>query len=52
VGLFATIVYRSAPLGLVMTSAPLLNLLLAAIVGVVVPLVLSQAGRDPLKDPA
>jgi magnesium transporter len=47
VGLFATIVYRSAPLGLVMTSALLLNLLLAAIVGVVVPLVLSQAGRDP-----
>jgi magnesium transporter len=47
VGLFATIVYHSAPLGLVMTSALLLNLLLAAIVGVVVPLVLSHAGRDP-----
>jgi magnesium transporter len=47
VGLFATVVYHSAALGLVMTSALLLNLLLAAIVGVVVPLVLSQAGRDP-----
>jgi magnesium transporter len=47
VGLFATIVYHSAPLGLVMTCALLLNLLLAAIVGVAVPLMLSQAGRDP-----
>jgi magnesium transporter len=41
------LVYRSAPLGLVMTSAVLLNLLNAAIVGVLVPLALSQAGRDP-----
>lgn len=41
------VVYHSAPLGLVMTSAVLLNLLNAAIVGVLVPLGLSQAGRDP-----
>jgi magnesium transporter len=47
IGLFAMVVYHSAPLGLVMTSAVLLNLLNAAIVGVLVPLALSQAGRDP-----
>ena len=31
VGLFATIVYRSTPLGLVMTSAVLINLIIAAL---------------------
>jgi magnesium transporter len=47
VGLFAMLVYRSPALGLVMTSAVLLNLLNAAIVGVVVPLALAKGGRDP-----
>jgi len=47
VGLFAMVVYHSAPLGLVMTSAVLLNLINAAVVGVLVPLALSVAGRDP-----
>jgi magnesium transporter len=47
VGLFATVVYRSLALGAVMTTAVLLNLLIAAVVGVIVPLVLSRAGRDP-----
>jgi magnesium transporter len=47
VGLFATLVYRSPALGLVMTSAVLLNLLNAALVGVLVPVGLSRAGRDP-----
>jgi magnesium transporter len=47
VGLFATLVYRSPALGIVMTSAVLLNLLNAAVVGVLVPVGLSRAGRDP-----
>ena len=47
VGVFATIVYRSIPLGLVMSSAVLLNLVVAASVGVLVPLALSRLGRDP-----
>ena len=47
VGLFAMTVYRSAALGAVMAAAVLLNLLVAAFVGVAVPLTLSRAGRDP-----
>jgi magnesium transporter len=47
VGVFATIVYRSVALGAVMSAAVLLNLLIAAIVAVFVPLALVQAGRDP-----
>jgi magnesium transporter len=47
IGLFATIVYRSVALGAVMSAAVLLNLLIAAIVAVFVPLGLVQAGRDP-----
>ena len=47
VGLFATIVYRSVPLGIVMMSAVLLNLIIAAIIGVSVPLVLHRLDRDP-----
>ena len=47
VGLFAMTVYRSLPLGMVMTTAVLLNLLIAALVGVLVPVGLSRAGRDP-----
>jgi magnesium transporter len=47
IGLFATIVYRSVALGAVMTSAVLLNLVIAAVVGVLVPLALSRSGRDP-----
>jgi magnesium transporter len=47
VGLFATVVYRSVPLGLVMTGAVLLNLIVAAVIGVSVPLVLHRMDRDP-----
>jgi magnesium transporter len=47
VGLFATVVYRSFSLGAVMSAAVLLNLIIAAIVAVFVPLALQQAGRDP-----
>lgn len=46
-GLFAYILYRSAPLGIVMTSAMLLNLIVGAIVGLLIPLALQKLGRDP-----
>lgn len=39
--------YGSYPLGLVMMSAMTLNLLLAAVMGVMIPLVMNKIGRDP-----
>ncbi|MBE2293688.1 MAG: magnesium transporter [Phycisphaerales bacterium] len=47
VGLFAYVLYWNLPLGLVMAAAMLLNLLLAALVGVAIPLILHRLGRDP-----
>jgi magnesium transporter len=47
VGLFAFFIYHKWQLGLVMTGAMVLNLLLAAVVGVAVPLVMQKLGRDP-----
>ncbi len=47
VGVFAYLLYWSLPLGLVMAAAMLLNLLLAALVGVAIPLTLHRLGRDP-----
>ncbi len=47
VGLFAFVFYASAGLGVVMSSAVVLNLVVAAITGVAVPLSLHAAGRDP-----
>ena len=46
-GFFAYLLYRSVPLGLVLMSAMLLNLLVGALVGMMVPLVLQKMGRDP-----
>ena len=46
-GLVALALYRSPALSLVMATAILLNLLVAALVGVAVPLVLHHVGRDP-----
>lgn len=46
-GLFAYGIYRSIPLGLVMLAAMALNLIVAAVVGVMVPLALDAVGRDP-----
>ena len=46
-GLFAYLLYRSLPLGLVMMSAMLLNLVVGALVGMLVPLVMQKMGRDP-----
>ncbi len=47
VGLFAFGFYASAGLGVVMSSAVVLNLVVAAVTGVAVPLLLHAAGRDP-----
>lgn len=46
-GLIAYGLYKNVALGLVMTAAMTLNLLLAAIVGVMIPLVMEKLGRDP-----
>jgi magnesium transporter len=47
VGLFAFFIYHKWQLGLVMTGAMVLNLLLAAVMGVTVPLLMHKLGRDP-----
>ncbi|MCC2681547.1 MAG: magnesium transporter [Nitrosospira multiformis] len=47
VGGFAYIIYRSISLSLVMMMAMMLNLLLAALMGVLIPLTLHSLGRDP-----
>lgn len=47
VGLFAWLLYWNLPLGGVMAAAMLLNLLLAALMGVAIPLTMHRLGRDP-----
>lgn len=47
VGLFAFLIYHSISLSLVMTLAMALTFLLAAILGVLIPLTLHKLGRDP-----
>ena len=47
VGLFAFLIYKNWELGVVMTAAMLLNLLLAAVMGVSIPLLMEKLGRDP-----
>jgi len=47
VGAFAGVIYGHAWLGMVMTTAVLLNLLIAGTAGVFVPLALDRMGRDP-----
>lgn len=46
-GVIAYWLYGNAHLSLIMTAAMTLNLLLAAIMGVVIPLVMNKSGRDP-----
>jgi magnesium transporter len=46
-GLLAFALYRDAALGAVMMTAVVLNLIVAAVTGIAVPLVLHRAGRDP-----
>lgn len=47
VGLFTFIIYQNIPLGLVMALAMVLNLVLAALVGVLIPLTRKKMGLDP-----
>jgi len=46
-GLFAWWLYDNIALGVVMMSAMLLNLLVSALVGIVVPMAMQKMGRDP-----
>ena len=46
-GTFAWLIYDRPALGAVMMGAMILNLLLAAMVGIAVPVLLDRAGRDP-----
>jgi len=46
-GLIAFLLYRKVSLGLVMTAAMTLNLVLAATAGVLIPLTMMRLGRDP-----
>ena len=45
--LIAFVLYGNYKLGLVMMAAMTLNLLLAAIMGVIIPLMMTKSGRDP-----
>jgi magnesium transporter len=47
IGIAAGLLYHSAMLGLVMTAAMTLNLLLAAFMGVGIPMAMIRLGRDP-----
>jgi len=47
IGVVAWLLYDNIALGLVMTSAMTLNLLLAAFMGVAIPMVMTWLGRDP-----
>ena len=46
-GLVAMVLYRDVPLGLVMVLAMTLNLILAALMGVLIPMTMMKLGRDP-----
>jgi len=46
-GLMAYWLYHNVALGVVMMAAMTLNLLLAAVMGVMIPLVMTKSGRDP-----
>ena len=47
VGLFAFYLYNNANLGYVMAGAMVLNLMLAAIMGVLMPILMYRLGKDP-----
>ncbi|KZE26092.1 magnesium transporter [Crenobacter luteus] len=46
-GVLAWALYGSLPLGVVMTTAMTLNLMLAATIGVFIPMTMARLGRDP-----
>ena len=47
IGLVASVLYGSPALGLVLAAAMLINLILAAVVGIAVPAAMHRLGRDP-----
>jgi magnesium transporter len=47
VGVFAVVLYSNLGLGMVMSGAVVLNLVVAALAGVLIPLALHAGGRDP-----
>ena len=47
-GLFTLLLYRNLPLTLVITAATMLELIVAALAGVFIPLLLQRFGRDPV----
>lgn len=47
VAIFAFLIYHSWSLGVVMMAAMVLNLMLAALMGVIIPVVMDKLGRDP-----
>ena len=47
IGLVAVLLYQNLALGVVMTAAMTLNLLVAALFGVFIPLLMMKLGRDP-----
>jgi len=47
VGLFAFLIYHNWQLGVVMTGAMVLSLMLSAVMGVTIPLAMQKLGRDP-----
>ena len=46
-GLVAMLLYKDVSLGLVMVLAMTLNLMLAALMGVLIPMTMLKLGRDP-----
>ena len=46
-GVVSYLLYKNIGIGLVMVAAMTLNLLLAAILGVLIPVVMQKLGRDP-----
>ena len=46
-GVISWLLYGNIGIGLVMVAAMTLNLLLAATVGVLIPVIMEKAGRDP-----
>ena len=46
-GIFAFFLYKSVLLGVILTGAMVLNLVLGALAGLMIPLFLQRIGRDP-----
>ncbi len=45
--MFAFLIYHSIPLGIIMTSTIMLNLLLTTVISITIPLLIQKLERDP-----